>query len=172
MPPAHQSSHKTPTAYTYVVVITEFRAAPSTVRIWLEQQGFRLLRESPSPERLLTNPATSPPRKRTKPEPQGGTTTHWKDELAPAPVPDKNPTPPEITEADARNAALHKLIAERAYETWENQSRPHGGDLVHWRQAEQEITARIQPPPPPAGRAENTVPTARQCTSQISQRSC
>ena len=38
-----------------------------------------------------------------------------------------------------RSAAIQKLIAERAYELWENQGRPRGCDLIHWREAEQEI---------------------------------
>ncbi len=37
------------------------------------------------------------------------------------------------------STAIQKLIAERAYEFWENQGRPHGCDLIHWREAEQEI---------------------------------
>jgi hypothetical protein len=40
---------------------------------------------------------------------------------------------------DTTNPAKDKLIAERAYEPWENQGRPRGCDLVHWREAEQEI---------------------------------
>ena len=39
----------------------------------------------------------------------------------------------------ARNAAIHKLIAERAYELWENKGRPHGYDLTDWLDAELEI---------------------------------
>ena len=30
-------------------------------------------------------------------------------------------------------------LAERAYQLWENQGRPNGSDLIHWRQAEAEI---------------------------------
>ena len=43
-------------------------------------------------------------------------------------------------EAQAREAAIRQLIAVRAYEMWENQGRPHGCDLIHWRQAEQDVT--------------------------------
>jgi len=32
-------------------------------------------------------------------------------------------------------------IAERAYQIWEQQGRPHGRDLDHWLQAEQEAAA-------------------------------
>jgi CheY-like chemotaxis protein len=44
----------------------------------------------------------------------------------------------------ARNAAIHKLIAERAYEMWENHGRPHGYDLIDWLQAEQEIKGCLE----------------------------
>jgi hypothetical protein len=46
-----------------------------------------------------------------------------------------------INEIDAKiaSAAIQKLIAERAYEIWENQGQPHGCDLIHWHEAEQEI---------------------------------
>jgi hypothetical protein len=42
-------------------------------------------------------------------------------------------------ERATKNAAVRRLIAERAYELWENQGKPHGCDLIHWREAEQEI---------------------------------
>ncbi|MDR3536381.1 MAG: DUF2934 domain-containing protein [Acetobacteraceae bacterium] len=44
------------------------------------------------------------------------------------------------SEADIRD-----LIAARAYELWENQGRPHGSDLLHWRQAEAEMRECMQP---------------------------
>ena len=46
---------------------------------------------------------------------------------------------------DARQEAIHKLIAQRAYELWENEGRPDGFHLVHWRQAEQELTSCLEP---------------------------
>ena len=49
----------------------------------------------------------------------------------------------------AKEAALKQLIAERAYEIWENQGRPHGYDLIHWHEAEQEIMNSV-----PYGSAE------------------
>ncbi len=42
-------------------------------------------------------------------------------------------------EEPMKEAAIQHLIAERAYELWENQGYPHGHHLLHWRQAEQEI---------------------------------
>lgn len=41
----------------------------------------------------------------------------------------------------ARNAAIHKLIAERAYELWEKQGRPYGYDVIHWLEAEHKLIA-------------------------------
>ena len=32
-------------------------------------------------------------------------------------------------------------VAERAYEIWEAEGRPHGRDRAHWDRAEQELTA-------------------------------
>ncbi|HVY14105.1 MAG TPA: DUF2934 domain-containing protein [Rhodopila sp.] len=40
--------------------------------------------------------------------------------------------------------AVHKLIAERAYEIWESHGRIHGYDKVHWHEAEQEILNCLQ----------------------------
>lgn len=48
-----------------------------------------------------------------------------------------SPTPDE--------AGIRKLIAERAYELWENQGRPQACDLIHWHQAEQEIMECVRP---------------------------
>ena len=48
-------------------------------------------------------------------------------------------------ESATGNAAVRKLIAERAYELWENQGKPHGFDLIHWREAEQEIIDCLGP---------------------------
>ena len=43
-----------------------------------------------------------------------------------------------------QSASIRKLIAERAYELWENHGRPHGCDAIHWRAAEQEIMECLQ----------------------------
>ena len=39
---------------------------------------------------------------------------------------------------------MRRLIAERAYELW-NQGKPHGCDLINWREAEQEIMDCLGP---------------------------
>ncbi len=46
--------------------------------------------------------------------------------------------------ADEHSGAIHKLIAERAYELWENRGRPDGYDLLHWREAEQDIISCLE----------------------------
>lgn len=43
------------------------------------------------------------------------------------------------------DAAIRQMIAERAYQIWENQGHPHGCDLIHWQQAEQEIMSCTEP---------------------------
>jgi hypothetical protein len=61
-------------------------------------------------------------------------------------------------ETPIRDAAIRHLVAERAYELWENQGRPHGHDVIHWHQAEREVcesleqasAARERPPEHPA----------------------
>ena len=45
------------------------------------------------------------------------------------------------TGAPCNAEALRKQVEERAYVLWENEGRPHGRDLDHWRQAESEIMA-------------------------------
>jgi hypothetical protein len=43
------------------------------------------------------------------------------------------------TNSEKLSPAVLKLIAERAYELWENQGRPFGCDMIHWHEAEREI---------------------------------
>jgi hypothetical protein len=49
------------------------------------------------------------------------------------------------TNPEKLSAVVHKLIAERAYELWENQGRPYGCDMIHWREAEREIVDCLEP---------------------------
>jgi hypothetical protein len=60
------------------------------------------------------------------------------------------------TEKQARDAAIRRLTAVRAYEMWENQGRPHGRDQIHWRQAEQDVMQCLAS----ASRAADTAPDA------------
>jgi len=41
-------------------------------------------------------------------------------------------------------------IEKRSYMIWERQGRPHGHDLEHWLQAEQELTQETMTPSEPA----------------------
>ena len=52
-------------------------------------------------------------------------------------------TKKEVRTDEPTREGIRHLIAVRAYEMWENQGRPHGCDLIHWRQAEQEIMTAI-----------------------------
>jgi len=45
----------------------------------------------------------------------------------------------------ARDTPVRQLIAELAYQMWENEGRPHGCDVIHWLQAEQDIMSCIEP---------------------------
>ena len=47
-------------------------------------------------------------------------------------------------ENPTRDAITRQMIAERAYKMWEDQGHPHGCDLIHWRQAEQEIMSCME----------------------------
>lgn len=47
-------------------------------------------------------------------------------------------------------------ISRRAYEIWENEGKPEGGDLRHWLQAEQELGVS-----PSSSNPSNGVATAR-----------
>ncbi len=61
-----------------------------------------------------------------------------------------------------KEAAIHHLIAERAYVLWENQGCPHGRDVVNWHQAEQEILNIIaENPPASTGNPKNPPSSAR-----------
>lgn len=53
----------------------------------------------------------------------------------------------------------HTEIARRAYHIWENAGRPHGDDLGHWLEAEEEL-ARESASPAALSAAANLVPKA------------
>lgn len=118
----------------------DISTAPQEVRLWLQQQvllavgAIRNMHSSIHPGPL---PAVVDPEVKTS------------GMMALAPP---NAKPCELSEAprlDQRSepdhrAALQKLIAERAYELWEHQGRPQGCDLIHWREAEKDIMARVK----------------------------
>lgn len=92
----------------------EIGAAPSDVRRWLEQQFVRILGPQPALDLCSARPIA------------GADASHLAEPHVKSGEPNKE-------------AAIHRRIAERAYEIWESQGRPHGCDRLHWRQAEQEI---------------------------------
>jgi len=66
----------------------------------------------------------------------------------------------EEEDFEARRKAIYKLIAEWAYEQWENEGRPDGYHLVHWRRAEREIIGCLEPDF--LGREKQQTPPERQ----------
>ena len=104
----------------------EIKAAPVEVRRWFERQ----IRGSFDHAAMLDHPAknlASPPKALAS------------NEIAPNDSKTEGNGEMSKKERATKNAAVRRLIAERAYELWENQGKPHGCDLIHWREAEQEI---------------------------------
>jgi len=113
----------------------DINAAPPEVLCWVQQQA------------LLAVDATRDVHPSIHPEPlpavvRPTTTKSGLTALAPPePKPcwlTEAPKMDQQTERDNR-AAIQKLIAERAYELWEDQGHPQGYDLIHWQEAEKEI---------------------------------
>ena len=110
----------------------EIKAAPPEVRHWLEQLALRVFDhgtrpDHPSPARLQME----------EPRQRGAIAQSVTVETGSAKERNEGVNKLEVA---VGNAAIQKLIAERAYELWENQGKPHGCDLIHWHEAEQEIT--------------------------------
>jgi hypothetical protein len=120
----------------FMISAAEIRSAPLAVRIWLEQRSMPVSGKSVAPDRLPGYSASSPAHKWS--EPQSGAAT-GSGSAVPKRVPDESPLLLKTSEARGHDEALRKLIAARAYKIWESQGRPHGCDLTHWHQAEQEI---------------------------------
>ena len=112
----------------------KIKAAPPEVRCWLERQILRAFGERPIADGS-TKDSVLIGRQLEKPSRDGARRSHSLESSFAA---KGNVGMNEINPA-TRSAAIQKLIAERAYELWENQGRPRGCDLIHWREAEQEI---------------------------------
>ena len=110
------------------------KAAPPNVRCWLERQLLLAFGEGPIANRS-TKDSVLIGRQLEKPSRDEVRRSHSLESSFAA---KGNVGMNEINPA-TRSAAIQKLIAERAYELWENQGRPRGCDLIHWREAEQEI---------------------------------
>jgi hypothetical protein len=59
----------------------------------------------------------------------------------PASTRQPEPTIDATNASDQRQPAREQAIRERAYAIWEEEGRPDGRDLDHWRRAEQEISS-------------------------------
>ena len=124
------------------------KAAPPNVRCWLERQLLSAFGEGPIAN-CSTKDSVLIGRQLETPSRDEVRRSHSMESSFAA---KGNVGMNEITPA-TRTAAIQKLIAERAYELWEKQGRPRGCDLIHWREAEQEIMdclARTQVDSPPA----------------------
>ncbi len=112
----------------------EIKAAPPEVRRWFGQEMARMFRSSHMPEPSMGT---------VMPSGRGVTEAHESTEAESAM---KAGTRKCWTGEPAREAEIRHLVAQRAYELWENQGRPHGHDVTHWHQAEQEIMNCVRDP--------------------------
>jgi hypothetical protein len=101
------------------------------MRRWLERQARQSFDQGAMPNYPTKDSASSPEALVSNDIAPNGSTTEGNDEM------NKN-------ESATGNAAVRRLIAERAYELW-NQGKPHGCDLINWREAEQEIMDCLGP---------------------------
>jgi hypothetical protein len=114
----------------------EIEAAPPGVRRWLEQEiALTLGRRSGSTQRAALLSDYNEQKASKDP---GGRAPAEEEKLATQGIAKIG-----YTNKGRRDKAIRNLIAVRAYELWESQGRPHGRDLINWRQAEQEIMSRI-----------------------------
>jgi hypothetical protein len=115
--------------------------SPPVVRYWLEQEFTWVFDHRPGNNRS-TDAAASEERIEPDPRAKGSRRAESRVDGTSIQAPTAGPT---RIDPSAQGAALRKLIAERAYELWENQGKPHGCDLIHWREAEQEIMDCLGP---------------------------
>jgi hypothetical protein len=60
-----------------------------------------------------------------------------------APTQQADPIVNAANPSDERQPAREQAIRERAYAIWEEEGRPDGRDLDHWRRAEQELSSAV-----------------------------
>lgn len=123
----------------------EIDAAPPVARLWLERRLTWAFRQREVNRRSSAEPASSPKTQDEELTQAGGGSGLLGSpaEVASPPCADAIATE---TRASVPALDLHKLTAERAYEIWENEGKPHGYDLIHWKTAEQEIMDSAQRP--------------------------
>jgi hypothetical protein len=49
-----------------------------------------------------------------------------------------------------KDSSLEESIKARAYAIWEDEGKPHGKDLEHWRRAKSDVAPQAVPAPAPA----------------------
>jgi hypothetical protein len=116
--------------------IDQIGSSPPLVRYWLEQEIKWIFSRGPGENR--SGDTTSAVREE-RTEPRDKATNTPESHAVAGDSDQASGAGPSTAEPSARGEALQRLIAERAYQLWENQGKPHGCDLIHWREAEQEI---------------------------------
>ncbi len=126
-----------------IISTDEIGTAPPVARLWLERKFTWVFRQ-----RQVSVPSSAAPdgfplgdEQRST---QGSGDVGRSDRRVVTPSPTTEGAIPSEAPVSARTLELHKLIAERAYEIWENEGRPHGYDLIHWKTAEQEIMDSVK----------------------------
>jgi hypothetical protein len=126
-----------------IISTDEIGAAPPVVRLWLERKLTWVFRQ-----RQVSVPSSAAPADFSRGDEQrptqGSGDVDRSDHRAVTPSPTTEGAIPSEAPVSARTLELHKLIAERAYEIWENEGRPHGYNLIHWKTAEQEIMDSVK----------------------------
>ncbi len=127
-----------------VIILTDgIGTAPPVVRLWLERKFTWVFRQRQVSVPSSADPDGFPRGDEQRPTPGSGDVGR-SDHRAVTPSPTTEGAIPTEAPVSARALELHKLIAERAYEIWENEGRPHGYDLIHWKTAEQEIMDSVK----------------------------
>jgi hypothetical protein len=126
-----------------IISIDELGTAPPVARLWLERKFTWMFRQRQVSVPSSAEPDGSPRGDEQRPM-QGIGDVSRSDYRAVTPSPETEGAIPSEAPISARTSDLNKLIAERAYEIWENEGRPHGYDLIHWKTAEQEIMDAVK----------------------------
>ncbi len=126
-----------------IISTDEISVAPPVARLWLERKFTWVLRQRHVSEGALPEPHFSPMEEGQGTTQVGGDASRSEGDAVPA-VSSTEDTIPSEAQGSVTTLDLHRLIAERAYEIWECEGRPHGHDLIHWKTAEQEIMDSVK----------------------------
>lgn len=127
-----------------IIFSDEIGAMPPMVRVWFEKRSTWLF-----DQRQVSDTSSGEAVSSQIEEEQQGAVEGNRDadavesHTAPASFVTEGTTQ-SASKAPAATLDLHRLIAERAYEIWENEGRPQGYDLIHWKSAEQQIMDAVK----------------------------